>query len=50
MSKQIRAGELASVVTRILTTPVNEDSSSADQAYQAFMTEIAEVVCKFACG
>lgn len=50
MSKQIMAGELASIVTLLLTTPPMDDSSRSYKTHQAFMTEVAELICKFAGG
>ena len=50
MSKRIRAGELASIVTVLLTTPPMYETSSGYETQQAFMTEIAKLLCKFAGG
>jgi hypothetical protein len=46
MSKQITAGELAEIVTKLLGDDTEIDDAGV---YQSFMTRIAEVVCDH-CG
>lgn len=49
MSKQISAKELAEIVTKLLTDPEGAGELSGHESYQAFMTDIAQVVCNH-CG
>jgi hypothetical protein len=49
MSKQIAAHELAEVVRRLLTDPESAGELESFGAFQSFMTDIADVVCKH-CG
>jgi hypothetical protein len=49
MSKQISAKELAEIVAKLLTDPAGAGELSAYETYQAFMTDIAVVVCDH-CG
>lgn len=49
MSKQINPNELAEIVTRLLTEPERADELDSTDAFQSFMTGIAQVVCDH-CG
>lgn len=49
MSRQISAAELAAVVTRLLASPNCPVEVSGAETFEAFMTDIARVVCKH-CG
>lgn len=49
MSKQIAAHELAELVRRLLTDPESAGELETFGAFQGFMTDIADVVCKY-CG
>lgn len=49
MSKQITSAELAAIVTKLLTDPEGAGELSGHESYQAFMTDIAQVVCNH-CG
>lgn len=49
MSKQINTQELAEIVTNLLTKPESVGELDTSTTFACFMTEIAEVVCKF-CG
>lgn len=49
MSKQITAKELADIVTRLLTQTEATGELDSFDAYQGFMTDIAQVVCDH-CG
>lgn len=49
MSKRVRAQELAEIVNRLLTDPAAAGQLEGFEAFQGFMTDIAEVVCDY-CG
>jgi hypothetical protein len=49
MSKQITAGELAIIVTRLLTDTQTTGEMDSAEAFGQFMTDIAQVVCDH-CG
>lgn len=49
MSKQISSAELAEIVNNLLTNTQATGELDGKSTFACFMTEIAEVVCKF-CG
>lgn len=49
MSKQINNTELAEIITNLLTKPERVGELEDGSTFACFMTEIAEIVCKF-CG
>lgn len=49
MSKQITASELAEIVTRLLTDTQTTGELDGFEAFQGFMTDIAQIVCYY-CG
>ena len=49
MSKQINPTELATIVTKLLTTHDSAGELAEASTYQSFMTQIAQVVCDH-CG
>ena len=49
MSKQVSASELAEIVTRLLTDTETTGELDGHETFQAFMTDIAQVVCDH-CG
>jgi hypothetical protein len=50
MSKQITSDELAEIVNNLLTKPQATGELEENSTFACFMTEIAEVVCKFVGG
>ncbi len=49
MSKQVTAQELAEIVTRLLTDTPATGQLEGFEAFQGFMTDVAQVVCDY-CG
>lgn len=49
MSKQVTPVELAEIVTSLLTNPQRTGQLDTFEAFQSFMTDIAQVVCDH-CG
>lgn len=49
MSKQVTAQELAEIVTRLLTDTRETGQLEDFEAFQGFMTEVAQVICDY-CG
>lgn len=49
MSKQVTAQEIAEIVTRLLTDTPTTGQLEGFEAFQGFMTDVAQVICNY-CG
>lgn len=49
MSKQVTAQEIAAIVTRLLTDTSAPGQLEGFDAFQGFMTDVAQVICDY-CG